>query len=121
MISNPDFGAGIFDDEDDLTFPCDICGKTIDPDICKGTGLCDHCKEREGMDRMGNRIYFDDNEPDDSYWDESCDCHYCGGEGWGIVGTDWDSDDPINGPYPGEIERCPCCGGSGDADDCTFW
>lgn len=48
-------------------------------------------------------------------------CHYCGGDGWGIVGTDWDSDDPINGPYPGEIQQCPCCNGSGDADDCTFW
>lgn len=48
-------------------------------------------------------------------------CHYCRGEGWGIVGTDWDSDDSINGPYPGEDEKCPCCGGSGAAADCTFW
>jgi hypothetical protein len=56
------------------------------------------------------------------YLDDYCDdpdnpptCHYCGGEGWGIVGTDWDSDDPINGPYDGEIEKCPCCHGSGRA------
>ena len=48
-------------------------------------------------------------------------CHYCGGEGYGHVGTDWDCDDPINGPYDGEFMACPCCGGSGSADDCTFW
>lgn len=44
-----------------------------------------------------------------------------GGEGYGIVGTDWDSDDPINGPYDGEIERCNNCRGSGLAKDCTYW
>lgn len=48
-------------------------------------------------------------------------CHTCGGEGWGVVGSDWDSDDPINGPYDGEIERCPNCRGSGKAKDCTYW
>jgi hypothetical protein len=53
--------------------------------------------------------------------DEDEYCHYCGGEGWGVIGNDWDSDDPINGPYPGEMERCPCCGGSGKAKDCVFW
>ena len=53
--------------------------------------------------------------------DDERDCSYCGGEGWGIVGTDWDTDDAINGPYDGEIEKCPNCGGSGDADDMTFW
>ena len=53
--------------------------------------------------------------------EEERECWYCRGEGWGIVGTDWDSDDPINGPYPGEIEKCPCCHGSGNAEDCTFW
>lgn len=47
-------------------------------------------------------------------------CHYCGGLGWGIVGCDWDSNDAINGPYPGEVQKCPCCGGSGKAEDCTF-
>lgn len=47
-------------------------------------------------------------------------CHYCGGEGWGIRGHDWPNDDPINDP-DGETERCPCCHGSGQAKDCTFW
>ncbi len=60
-------------------------------------------------------IEWDEGEPDDQ-----C-CYYCGVEGWGVVGCDWDSRDPINGPYDGEIERCPCCGGSGKAEDCTFW
>jgi hypothetical protein len=48
-------------------------------------------------------------------------CHTCGGDGWGIVGVDWESDDPINGPYDGEIEKCPNCGGSGLAKDCWYW
>lgn len=48
-------------------------------------------------------------------------CHYCDGQGWGIVGTDWDCEDAINGPYDGETERCPCCGGSGRAEDVQFW
>lgn len=48
-------------------------------------------------------------------------CHTCGGDGWGIVGVDWDSDDPINGPYDGEIEKCPNCKGSGLAKDCWYW
>ena len=55
------------------------------------------------------------------YEDFGQDCHYCGGKGRGIIGVDWDSPDPINGPYDGESETCPCCGGSGDAEDCTFW
>lgn len=48
-------------------------------------------------------------------------CWQCDGEGWGIVGEDWESDDPINGPYDGETERCPCCNGSGNAKDCRYW
>jgi DnaJ-class molecular chaperone len=48
-------------------------------------------------------------------------CHYCDGDGWGLVGVDWDSDDPINGPYDGQSQRCPCCHGSGKAEDETFW
>ena len=48
-------------------------------------------------------------------------CWQCGGEGWGMVGEDWASDDPINGPYDGEIERCPNCRGSGLAKDCWYW
>lgn len=57
----------------------------------------------------------------DDYAEPREECWYCGGEGWGIVGTDWDSDDPINGPYDGETERCPNCHGSGKAEDCWFW
>jgi hypothetical protein len=48
-------------------------------------------------------------------------CHQCSGDGWGIVGVDWDSDDYINGPYDGDIDECPCCHGSGLAKDCTYW
>lgn len=68
---------------------------------------------------------WDGNEPDD--WDDESDhvgnndCHYCGGDGYGIVGLDWDCDDGVNGPYDGEVEECPCCHGSGKAEDCTFW
>jgi hypothetical protein len=47
-------------------------------------------------------------------------CPTCGGDGWGIVGTDWDCDDAINGPYNGQIERCPNCRGSGKLKDCEF-
>jgi len=60
-------------------------------------------------------------EQDDEYDPENALCTYCGGEGWGIVGVNWDSDDPINGPYDGDIERCPNCHGSGFARDMTFW
>jgi hypothetical protein len=48
-------------------------------------------------------------------------CWTCGGDGWGIVGVDWECDDYVNGPYPGEFERCPNCGGSGLAKDCWYW
>lgn len=66
--------------------------------------------------------YHEDRDEDDFYGDpEELECWHCCGEGWGIVGTDWDSDDPINGPYNGEVEWCPCCHGSGLAKDCTFW
>ena len=58
---------------------------------------------------------------DDDYDDEPHVCWHCHGEGWGVVGDDWDSNDPINGPYDGEVERCPCCHGTGNAKDCTFW
>jgi hypothetical protein len=59
--------------------------------------------------------YIDEGDPDSHL------CHYCGGEGRGIVGTDWDCMDGVNGPYDGDVERCPCCNGSGKAEDCTFW
>ena len=63
----------------------------------------------------------DDPREDDEYDDSERSCWHCGGEGWGIVGNDWDCDDCINGPYDGEIQRCPCCNGTGNAEDCTFW
>lgn len=58
---------------------------------------------------------FDDTDLDNDF------CWQCNGNGWGIVGLDWDCDDPINGPYDGEIEKCPCCRGSGRAEDCWYW
>jgi len=48
-------------------------------------------------------------------------CWRCGGEGYGLIGADWDCDDPLNGPYDGEIEECNCCGGSGKAEDVRYW
>jgi len=48
-------------------------------------------------------------------------CHYCDGNGYGIVGVDWDCDDGVNGPFDGAIQKCPCCRGSGLEKDCTFW
>lgn len=64
----------------------------------------------------------DDTDTDtDFYCDDERDlCHFCGGAGSGVVGDDWDNDDPIN-VDDGTFETCPCCGGSGRADDCTFW
>lgn len=72
-------------------------------------------------DDFGFCIKCDVDDDDWLYDDENCDCWYCGGQGWGLVGADWDMHDAINGPYNGEIEECPCCRGSGDAEDCTFW
>lgn len=67
----------------------------------------------------------EDEEFDCREWSDCLSCLYCGGEGRGLVGCDWSSHDPINGPYDGEIEECPCCHGSGKAEDCTldctFW
>lgn len=70
--------------------------------------------------RIKQPEYADDPDWDDDDYDQR-ECSHCGGEGWGIVGVDWDSDDAINGPYDGDTETCPNCGGSGDADDMTFW
>ena len=64
---------------------------------------------------------MDNDADDDDYDDGDNECWYCHGDGSGMVGVDWDSDDLINGPYPGDVERCPCCRGSGLAKDCTFW
>ena len=48
-------------------------------------------------------------------------CTECGGDGYGIVGVDWDPHDYINGPHPGEVELCRNCRGSGLAKDMTYW
>ncbi len=57
----------------------------------------------------------EDDWEDDDGQDHSC--HFCGGEGW-VFGDDLD--DPLwydrDAAY-----KCPCCHGSGDAKDCTFW
>ena len=47
------------------------------------------------------------------------DCWYCHGEGSYISGEDHD-DDPLWIP-PGTVVKCPNCGGTGKAKDCTFW
>lgn len=36
-------------------------------------------------------------------------CHYCDGDGWGIIGQDFFTDDYVNGPYYGEVIKCPYC------------
>ena len=57
----------------------------------------------------------------DAYYDmdldRESDCHVCGGEGlvWGS-----DLGDPL-WYDPEELHDCPCCGGSGDAKDCSYW
>lgn len=54
---------------------------------------------------------------DDSYDEPDDQCHFCCGEGY-VDGEELG--DP--GWYlPGEIYKCTCCGGSGEAKDCTFW
>lgn len=83
--------------------------------------------ETENKDRQDaaasdtKRIVMPPEEHDYSWEDENDFCSYCGGQGWGIVGVDWDTDDVINGPYDGDIEDCPNCHGSGKAEDMTFW
>lgn len=71
------------------------------------------------------------NTPDVDYGDDYYDnddaepeCTYCGGDGYGIEGEDWDMDDPINGPWDADedgISPCPNCRGSGLAKDMRFW
>lgn len=64
-----------------------------------------------------------DDDPQEYIEDDGRDrvCWRCDGEGCGIVGTDWDCEDGVNGPYDGEVQECRCCGGTGDAKDCTYW
>lgn len=55
----------------------------------------------------------DDDWDDYDHDDEGITCETCMGHGFGIVGVDFDSDDPINGPYDGDFVVCPDCYGSG--------
>jgi hypothetical protein len=70
---------------------------------------------------MGGEMVADDDGEWDDRDDEEGPCRTCGGEGWGVVGLDWVCDDPINGPYDGEVDECPNCHGSGLARDMTYW
>lgn len=67
----------------------------------------------DGMSGDWDDDYEDEDQGDDYCW-------RCHGEGSGIVGTDWDNSDPIN-VDDGTIETCDCCGGTGLADDCSYW
>lgn len=54
-------------------------------------------------------------EDSDGYW---C-CWRCGGDGY-IDGAELADEDPLW--YDAKkIYTCNCCGGSGSADDCTYW
>lgn len=63
----------------------------------------------------------------DDYDDENATCWQCGGEKYLIAGEDIDVDDPVNGfdwsmgVNAGQVGKCPCCKGSGKAEDCTYW
>lgn len=98
--------------------------------------VCDNCK-----DDNKEAFHYGVHDATGKFWDDLCNdcfdllgcscpdypdedddsCHYCGGDGWGIVGLDWDCEDGVNGPYNGEIGECPNCHGSGKAKDMTFW
>jgi hypothetical protein len=49
--------------------------------------------------------------------DDSGRCHVCLGEGI-VFGDEMDDPDWYE---PGKLYNCPCCRGSGDAKDCTYW
>lgn len=68
---------------------------------------------------------FDD-EPDCMCGDQECpqcnpSCWQCGGDGWGVLGDDFSNTDPLWDGPDGQIVKCPCCHGSGKAEDCTYW
>jgi len=88
-------------------YNCKRCKQPIEDWPLPVNRICDECDYQENA-------CYDDDEP-------IALCHYCNGDGCGIVGLDWDCDDGVNGPYEAETERCPCCHGSGKAKDCTFW
>lgn len=82
-------------------------------------------RERRAVERRHGQLYdrwvFRNRREDDRYDDEDVAiCWRCDGEGFGVVGLDWDNDDPINDD-DGDAETCDCCGGSGLAEDCVYW
>lgn len=54
---------------------------------------------------------------DDDFDNGESNCHVCLGEGtvWGE-----ELDDP-DWYEPSSLYKCPCCGGTGHAKDCTYW
>ncbi len=66
-------------------------------------------------------------EYEDDYDDCGCgdpDCSECGRDCWECSGDGYVSGEDMNDPLwydEDELYRCPNCGGSGDAKDCTYW
>lgn len=76
----------------------------------------------EPLVRVGSGDLLGHTAPAEEYDDDDFSngenrCHVCLGDGY-VFGDELD--DP-NWYEPGETYRCPCCGGSGDAKDCTYW
>ena len=55
------------------------------------------------------------------YGREKESCWLCGGDRQVLVGADIDCEDAVNGPFDGDVITCPCCDGSGDAADESYW
>ena len=89
-------------------------------DLCR-CGWCEECV-RYGVEAQ--MAEHDDCPECDCRMDDcpvcNTTCHYCDGEGYGTVGVEFPCDDPL-WEAEGTFKRCPCCHGSGKAEDCTFW
>lgn len=59
-----------------------------------------------------DQLYPDEDPGHDNCW-------RCGGDGY-IDGMELADEDPL-WYDAGEFYTCNCCGGSGNADDCTYW
>lgn len=86
--------------------------------IAKSTIYTWHCEHCNKQFEAGSAAF---EQCDCICCDDCTPCHTCGGDQYGIIGIDWDSDDYINGPYDGDTTPCPNCGGSGKEKDCTYW
>lgn len=69
----------------------------------------------------------DEFDPDDAACDDGHDlddeagaCHECGGDGY-VMGEDIADRYDYGWIDPSEVYTCPCCNGSGKAEDCTYW